>query len=207
MTRLEILLLAAGTSSRMGQPKALLPIGQNPLIRHQINQLQELGVPITLVLGAHAQTIQAAVDDTEVNLVFNADYPKGMGQSIAVGVQTIISSGRDPEAIMICAVDQPLIDSGHYNSLMEKAQQSDFSIIQSASDQGWQGIPTVFKSMHFQALIKLTGDQGAKSVIQKNPGQVTSIKARPGTLVDIDTPLQYRKFINNEPLSESLSKS
>ena len=198
MTRLEILLLAAGTSSRMGQPKALLPIGQNPLIRHQINQLQELGVPITLVLGAHAQTIQAAVDDTDLNLVFNADYPKGMGQSIAVGVQAIISSGRDPEAIMICAVDQPLIDSGHYNSLMEKAQQSDFSIIQSASDQGWQGIPTIFKSMHFEDLIKLTGDQGAKSVIQKNPGQVTTVKARPGALIDIDTPLQYRKLIDNK---------
>lgn len=198
MTRLEILLLAAGTSSRMGQPKALMPIGQNPLIRHQINQLQELGVSITLVLGAHAQTIQAALDDTDLNLVFNADYPKGMGQSIAVGVQAIIGSGRDPEAIMICAVDQPLIDSGHYNSLMEKAQQSDFSIIQSASDQGWQGIPTIFKSMHFKDLIKLTGDQGAKSVIQKNPEQVTSIKARPGTLIDIDTPLQYRKFIDNE---------
>ena len=59
----------------------------------------------------------------------------GMGHSIASGVQSIISSGRDLEAIMICAVDQPLIDSGHYNSLMEKAQQSDFSIIQSASDQ------------------------------------------------------------------------
>jgi len=202
MTKLEILLLAAGTSTRMGQPKALLPIGQKPLIRHQIEQLQALGKPITLVLGAQAQTIQVALDDTEVNLVFNADYPKGMGQSIAAGVQAIISGGRDPEAIMICAVDQPLIDSGHYNSLMEKAQQSDFSIIQSASDQGWHGIPTIFKSMHFEALTKLTGDQGAKSVIQKNPGQVTSIKARPGTLIDIDTPLQYHKFINKEPLSD-----
>jgi molybdenum cofactor cytidylyltransferase len=201
MTKLEILLLAAGTSSRMGQPKALLPIGQSPLIRHQLDQLQQLGRPITLVLGDHAQTIQAVLDDTDVNLVFNADYSMGMGHSIAAGVQAIIGSGRNPEAIMICAVDQPLIDSGHYNSLMEKAQQSDFSIIQSASDQGWHGIPTVFKSMHFQALTKLTGDQGAKSVIQKNPGQVTSVKARPGTLVDIDTPLQYRKFINNEPLS------
>lgn len=198
MTRLEILLLAAGTSSRMGQPKALLPIGQNPLIRHQINQLQELGMPITLVLGAHAQAIQAALDDTDVNFVFNADYPKGMGHSIAAGVQAIISGGRDPEAIMICAVDQPLIDSGHYNSLMEKAQQSDFSIIQSASDQGWQGIPTIFKSMHFEALTQLTGDQGAKSVIQKNSGKVTYVKGRPGTLIDIDTPLQYRKFIDNE---------
>lgn len=198
MIKLEILLLAAGTSSRMGQPKALLPIGQKPLIRHQINQLQQLGRPITLVLGAHAQTIQAVLDDLDVNHVFNADYPMGMGHSIAAGVQAIISSGRDPEAIMICAVDQPLIDSGHYNSLTEKAQQSDFSIIQSASDQGWQGIPTIFKSSHFEALTQLTGDQGAKSVIQKNSGKVTYVKGKPGTLIDIDTIDQYHKFINNE---------
>ena len=200
MIKLEILLLAAGTSSRMGQPKALLSIGQKPLIRHQIDQLQALGKPITLVLGAHAQTIQAALVDTEVNLIFNVDYPMGMGHSIASGVQSIISSGRDLEAIMICAIDQPLIDSAHYTSLIQKAQQSDFSIIQSASEEGWQGIPTIFKSLHFEALTKLTGDQGAKSVIQQNPRQVTSIKARPGTLIDVDTPLQYRKFINDQPL-------
>ena len=201
MIKLEILLLAAGTSSRMGQPKALLPIGQIPLIRHQIDQLQQLRKPITLVLGAHAQTIQAVLNDLDVNLVFNADYPMGMGHSIAAGVQAITRSGRHVEAIMICAVDQPLIDSRHYNSLMEKAQQSDFSIIQSASDQGWQGIPTIFKSSHFEALTQLTGDQGAKSVIQKNSGKVTYVKGRPGTLIDIDTPLQYRKFIDNEQLS------
>ena len=200
MIKLEILLLAAGTSSRMGQPKALLPTGQRPLIRHQIDQLQELGRPITLVLGAHAESIRAALVDTNLNIIFNADYAMGMGHSIAVGVQAIVNSNRHTEGIMICAVDQPLIDSGHYNSLMEKAQQSDFSIIQSASEEGWQGIPTIFKSLHFEALTKLTGDQGAKSVIQQNPGQVTAVKAMPGTLMDIDTLDQYGKFINDQPL-------
>ena len=198
MIKLEILLLAAGTSSRMGQPKALLPIGQKPLIRHQIDQLQELGRPITLVLGAHAESIRAALVDTNLNIIFNADYAMGMGHSIAVGVQAIVNSNRHTEGIMICAIDQPLIDSAHYTSLIQKAQQSDFSIIQSASEEGWQGIPTIFKSLHFEALTKLTGDQGAKSVIQQNPGQVTAVKAMPGTLIDVDTPLQYRKFIDNE---------
>lgn len=196
MIKLEILLLAAGTSSRMGQPKALLPIGQKLLIQHQINQLQGLGRPITLVLGAHAELIQAALNERELNFIFNKDYTKGMGHSIAAGVKAIKTSGRDAQAIMICAVDQPLIDMGHYQNLIQKAQQSDFSIVQSASDEDWRGIPTVFKSEHFEALSELTGDQGAKSVIQANPKQITAVKASSGALIDIDTTDQYKKILN-----------
>jgi molybdenum cofactor cytidylyltransferase len=195
MIKLEILLLAAGTSSRMGQPKALLPIGQKLLIQHQINQLQGLGRPITLVLGAHAELIQAALNETELNMIFNKHYTKGMGHSIAAGVQAIITSGREVEAIMICAVDQPLIDIAHYKNLIQKAQRSEFSIVQSASDENWRGIPTVFKSEHFEALTELTGDQGAKYVIQANCKQATAVQANPGSLIDIDTIDQYQSLI------------
>ena len=74
MIKAEILLLTAGKSSRMGQPKALLSIKGQPLISYQIDRLKELGLPITVVLGAYADAISNAATSKEVRLVLNKDF-------------------------------------------------------------------------------------------------------------------------------------
>lgn len=194
MIKAEILLLTAGKSSRMGQPKALLSIKGQPLISYQINRLKELGLPITVVLGAYADAISKVVTSKEVRLVLNKDFEKGMGSSIAFGTTSIQNTNPEIDAILVCAIDQPLIPLDHFENLISTASKTSFSIIQSLSEAGWIGIPTLFKSNHFEELSKLTGDEGAKSIIQNNLSMVKAFKAPADSLIDIDTYEQYRSL-------------
>jgi len=194
MIKAEILLLTAGKSSRMGQPKALLSIKGQPLISYQIDRLKELGLPITIVLGAYADAISNSAISKEVRLILNKDFEKGMGSSIAFGTTSIRNANPEIDAILVCAIDQPLIPLDHFENLLSTASKTDFSIIQSLSEVGWKGIPTLFKSNHFKALSKLTGDEGAKSIIQNNRSMVKAIKAPTDSLIDIDTYEQYQNL-------------
>ncbi|CAI8196092.1 MAG: Nicotine blue oxidoreductase [Flavobacteriaceae bacterium] len=194
MIKAEILLLTAGKSSRMGQPKALLSIKGQPLISYQIDRLKELGLPITIVLGAYADAISNSAISKEVRLILNKDFEKGMGSSIAFGTTSIRNANPEIDAILVCAIDQPLIPLDHFENLLSTASKTDFSIIQSLSEVGWKGIPTLFKSNHFKALSKLTGDEGAKSIIQNNLSMVKAVKAPSDSLIDIDTYEQYQNL-------------
>ena len=194
MIKAEILLLTAGKSSRMGQPKALLSIKGQPLISYQINRLKELGLPITVVLGAYADAISKVVTSKEVRLVLNKDFEKGMGSSIAFGTTSIQNTNPEIDAILVCVIDQPLIPLEHFENLLSTASKTDFSIIQSLSDAGWRGIPTLFKSIYFEALSKLSGDEGAKSIIQNNQSMVKAVEAPADSLIDIDTYEQYQSL-------------
>ena len=194
MIKAEILLLTAGKSSRMGQPKALLSIKGQPLISYQINRLKELGLPITVVLGAYADAISKVVTSKEVRLILNKDFEKGMGSSIAFGTTSIQNTNPEIDAILVCAIDQPLIPLDHFKNLLSTASKTNFSIIQSLSEVGWRGIPTLFKSNHFKALSKLTGDEGAKSIIQNHRSTVKAVKAPSDSLIDIDTYEQYQSL-------------
>jgi molybdenum cofactor cytidylyltransferase len=194
MIKAEILLLTAGKSSRMGQPKALLSIKGQPLISYQIDRLKELGLPITIVLGAYADAISNSAISKEVCLILNKDFEKGMGSSIAFGTTSIRNANPEIDAILVCAIDQPLIPLDHFENLLSTASKTDFSIIQSLSEVGWKGIPTLFKSNHFKALSKLTGDEGAKSIIQNNLSMVKAVKAPSDSLIDIDTYEQYQNL-------------
>ena len=194
MIKAEILLLTAGKSSRMGQPKALLSIKGQPLISYQIDRLKELSLPITVVFGAYADEISKAVTSKEIRLILNKDFEKGMGSSIAFGTTSIQNTNPEIDAILVCAIDQPLIPLDHFENLLSTASKTDFSIIQSLSEVGWKGIPTLFKSNHFKALSKLTGDEGAKSIIQNNLSMVKAVKAPSDSLIDIDTYEQYQNL-------------
>jgi len=194
MIKAEILLLTAGKSSRMGQSKALLSIKGQPLITYQIDRLKALDLPITVVLGAYADEISKAVTSKHIRLVLNKDFEKGMGSSIAFGTSSIRITNPEIDAILVCAIDQPLIPLDHFENLISTANETDFSIIQSLSEAGWRGIPTLFKSNHFEALNKLTGDEGAKSIIQNNLSMVKAVKAPSVSLIDIDTYEQYQSL-------------
>ena len=194
MIKAEILLLTAGKSSRMGQPKALLSIKGQPLISYQIDRLKALDLPITVVLGAYADDISKAVTSKVVRLVLNKDFEKGMGSSIAFGTASIQNTNPEIDAILVCAIDQPLIPLDHFEKLLSTANETDFSIIQSLSEAGWRGIPTLFKSRHFEALSKLSGDEGAKSIIQNHRSTVKAVKAPSDSLIDIDTYEQYQSL-------------
>ncbi len=85
MAKIPILLLAAGGSSRMGQPKQLLPWGNRTLIEHQILTLQKAGQPVNVVLGSNSDLVMPVIEKYPVNIFVNPNWESGMGSSISFG--------------------------------------------------------------------------------------------------------------------------
>ena len=191
MPKIVSLLLAAGHSSRMGQPKALLEWNQQPLILHQIKMLQTLGYPIAVVLGAHKELITTQLKDKKVLRISHPNYEAGMGSSIAAGISAI--RHLQPEAVLILAVDQPLVTSTYLNELIAYYQKNQAGIVQSVSTEGWKGIPVIFNERYFDALEGLVGDVGAKPVVKNHMADCLAFTPSE-LLTDIDTYAQYQEL-------------
>ena len=97
------------------------------------------------------------------------------------------------DGVLVSLVDQPLISSSHYLKMRKAFEKGKNQIIASESNQGWKGVPILFDSSYFEQIKSLTGDIGAKSILQKNISYAKFIKSG-DDLIDIDTPEFYKRF-------------
>lgn len=203
MPEIPILLLAAGGSSRMGQPKQLLPWGNQTLIGHQIQTLLETGQPVNVVIGSDSDLIIPVIEKFPVNIVINANWESGMGSSISLGITQIQQKFPNANGVLITILDQPLITSAYLEKIRTAFRTFSRQIIVSKSASGWTGVPVLFDKCYFEELSGLKNDEGAKKIIQRHPENVTHVEA--GELLDdMDTPEAYRqmqnKFLNQPDL-------
>jgi molybdenum cofactor cytidylyltransferase len=194
MAEIPVLLLAAGASRRMGQPKQLLPWGGNTLIEHQVHSLKKIQNPVFVVLGSNSGLIAPLLEKLRVNIIINDNWEKGMGNSISCGMGAVVNELKSPAGVLITLLDQPLIPVGHYERMISLFSQGFQQIIVSGSKSGWKGVPALFDSYYFEELTRLDGDSGAKKIIENNPEKITAIPCKE-CLEDIDTPESYRKIL------------
>ncbi len=195
MAEIPILLLAAGSSTRMGQPKQLLPWGNKLLIEHQIQTLLNTGNPVHIALGSNAHLVVPVVEKFRVNIVINENWEKGMGSTIATGANNLLSKAPIPPGVLIALLDQPLIPTNHFEKMIQKFQKGCKQIIVSKSISGWYGVPALFDKYYFKMLKKLDGKVGAKKIIQQHKGFITEIECD-DFLDDIDTQESYQHVLN-----------
>jgi molybdenum cofactor cytidylyltransferase len=189
-----ILILAAGSSSRMGASKQLLSVNGESLLIHTIKSALETRLQkILVVLGADEQIHRNAISNFPVNIIFNPDWKKGMGSSLKTGVKYFPEKNISSIVILVC--DQPLLSAKVILDLVEKHETSGKNIIASHY-ANTLGVPVYFSSKFFPALLALKDDQGAKKVILENPEEVDSIEFPQGE-IDLDTPEDYNNFIKN----------
>ncbi len=200
------MLLAAGASRRMGQPKQLLPWGKGTLIEHQINAFGNKGNPLFVVLGSDYNLIAPVIKNSNARIIFNHNWKNGMGSSISFGVQNIVRELPDSAAIMIVLLDQPLIPEAHFDRIISVYKPSSEQIIVTGSSKGRRGVPALFDRCYFDDLAGLNGDRGAKKIIEKNLDYVTIIVCEE-CLDDIDTHESYKrnleKFMNSTGTNSS----
>ncbi|MDX8337784.1 nucleotidyltransferase family protein [Draconibacterium sp. IB214405] len=195
MNNIPILLLAAGASSRMGQPKPLLPWGEETLIEHQIKTLSATGNPVVVVLGNQAESIIPFIKDLPVKFTINESWEQGMGTSIAAGVKFVEQQFPESKGVLITLIDQPLITTAHLNDLMLNFEQDKQQIIVSEADSGWQGVPVLFDRFYFDELSKLGGSKGAKTIFRNFTQHVKALRC--GEIPeDMDTPESYQRLLN-----------
>ena len=193
MLNIQLLLVAAGASSRMGEPKQLLPWNNQTLIEHQLNNLLKTNTTTSVVLGANAEKISSVIDSLPISIFTNPKWQNGMGNSISFGIQQLLEKDANIDGILISLIDQPLLTTEYFNKIIESFQINKKQIIVSQSENGWLGAPVLFDKTYFDELINLKGDEGAKLIISKNKNKIHLILAET-ILQDIDTPEAYQKL-------------
>ena len=184
-TDIEILILAAGSSSRLGQPKQLLKFHGTTLIRHIVLEALKSGVgKITVVTGHNAEQISAEIADLQVSHFYNKEWKEGLGASIRNGLSFITAKNPQLNAVIIAMVDQPFVDSDHLRKLADTYDPSRPMIIASAYS-GTFGVPVLVDSFYFKELKSLKGDEGGKKIFAAYLENIVEIPFFGGA-IDID---------------------
>ena len=188
--RIAGLILAAGSSSRMGKTKQLLPWGNTTLLGKAVSTAHASGLDeVLVVLGAKAKSIKAALGSLPCEVTINRKWEEGLGSSIRSGVSHLLSSKPLPDAILIMLADQPLVNADYLKELIHHFRKGDGEIV--CSNYGKKlGVPAIFDEKYSEELNRLSGDEGAGGIIADHID--TSFGLDAGNLtMDLDTPEDY----------------
>jgi CTP:molybdopterin cytidylyltransferase MocA len=191
-TRVAGLILAAGAGSRLGQPKALLRLGDELLLDRAVWTLGQAGcAPVVVVLGASAQEAAAAISSTGVEIVPNPDWATGMGSSLRAGLASL--TGR-ADAAVVSLVDQPGTTAATVERLVAAWRADGRAAV--ATYGGAPRNPVLLPAATWaQVAASAVGDQGARAWLRAHPGQVSEVACDDvGSADDIDTPADLRRF-------------
>lgn len=185
------IILAAGAASRMGKLKQLLPYGGKSFVQHAVNQSLEAGfVPVIVVTGAHADEVRETLAGASVMVAENEYWELGMGSSIACGMHALSDAAPDATAVAILLADQPLVTAEHLRRMRDLLSPDCVAV--AAEYAGSLGVPAIFTSALFGALLSLPAQVGAKQILRGRERIVAF--ALPEAATDIDTPEDYARL-------------
>src|SRR5574342_444989 len=180
--------LAAGESSRMGRPKALLPIDSQTFAEKIIAALKASRVgKIIVVLGHNPDEIKKRIETLPVTILINPDYQLGQLSSLQVAVRYLVA---DPscDGMLVHLVDHPYIDSALVDLMIERFYEAK-KLIVVPRYRGKRGHPVIFSRALLAELLAAPLDQGAKSVVHAHRAETLEIDTdKEGIAIDIDTP-------------------
>jgi molybdenum cofactor cytidylyltransferase len=192
--------LAAGTSSRLGQPKQLLTYGGRSLVR----RAAEVGVaagltPLVVVTGAHAAAVERELRGLPVHLVHNEGYRAGQSTSVRAGVSTL---PPETEAVVMLLGDMPAVDEEVVRALIAAWHATGAPLVQPTFD-GRPGNPVLFAASLFPEMLSLEGDEGGRPILQRHAERVQLVPTtQPGVLVDVDTWDAYTQLLAGHSQAE-----
>lgn len=178
-------ILAAGESKRLGQPKQLVRLQDEALVDRAVRAAREASVDqIVVVLGASDDEIRRQAK-LEATVVTNQDWNSGMASSIHCGLDRLTP---EMDAVILLNCDQPAVNATHLKSLVDAL---DKSTIAASTYADRIGTPAAFLREHFQALKSLRGDRGAREILLGD--DVAKIPLPDGEF-DIDTPADLERL-------------
>ena len=188
------LILAAGGSRRMGEPKQLLPWANTTLLEHTIGTARLAGISkLFIVLGGDSEAIQKKIGKEGLTWVQNPDWSQGMGTSIAAGIG-LLSDDPEIRGCLILLCDQPFITSTYLQAMIDTFDEQ---TIVASRYRDTPGAPCLFPRRYFAQLRQLEGDQGARKVLRKYLSKIKYPSIIPD-LRDIDTPGKYRQYVDRQ---------
>jgi molybdenum cofactor cytidylyltransferase len=206
------IILAAGGSSRFGQPKPLLGWHGKPFVRAVAETALAAGLsPVVVVTGANAEQVESAVNDLPVIIVRNEDWQSGQSSSIRAGLANLTpphpAPGHPPlpshvegrgevGAAIFLLADQPQTTPTVLHALTEEHALT-WSPIVAPLVHGQRANPVLFDRVTFPDLMALNGDVGGRAIFSKVPVNYLTWHDE-SLLSDVDTPEEYGKLVNGE---------
>ena len=187
--------LSAGESSRMGRPKALLPIDGQTFIERIVSALKQGGVErIVVVLGFNAEELRRRIAHLPVEILVNSDYKLGQLSSLQVAVR-YLEADNNCTGMMVHLVDHPYIDPALVKLMLQRFDPAKPAIVV-PRHQGKRGHPVIFSRSLFGELLNAPLDQGAKAVVNAHRDDTVELDTEDaGITLDIDTPELYRQHV------------
>jgi molybdenum cofactor cytidylyltransferase len=192
-----IILLAAGSSSRLGRAKQLIEFQGKTLIQKAIDEANKSQSDcLVVVLGANAGLIQTGFESSNTPFIINSDWQQGMSSSMQAGLRFLMEKEEiDQVLLMLC--DQPFVDASLLNKLINSKKTSGKGIV-AAAYSNTLGVPALFDRRYFEELVQLTGSEGAKKVIFNHQAEVHALDFPLGA-VDLDTEEDVSQFLIRYP--------
>jgi molybdenum cofactor cytidylyltransferase len=192
-----IILLAAGSSSRLGRAKQLIEFQGKTLIQKAIDEANKCQADcLVVVLGSNHELIQTGFESSSAPFIINPDWQQGMSSSMQAGLRFLMEKEEiDQVLLMLC--DQPFVDASLLNQLITAKATFGKGIV-AAAYSNTLGVPALFDRRYFEELLQLTGSEGAKKVIFNHQAEVHSLDFQLGA-VDLDTEEDVSQFLIRYP--------
>ena len=197
MNKTVIIILAAGSSSRLGRPKQLLPFGDRTLIETVSQAAVDAALgKVIVVTGAHEEPIREALAGLDITIVQNEGWEQGMSSSIRTGIKAMYEEGFAPAGVLLCVCDQPFITPELLTSMVRVKEEGGKGIVACAY-AGTIGVPVLFDSRYFYSLRDLAADEGAKSLLFRYSQDLGTIAFQDGAR-EIDTEEDYQRILKEQ---------
>jgi len=190
--RIGAVVLAAGTSSRMGEPKQLLRLGERSVLGRTLENLRGACVEqIILVLGSAAETIARQAEVEGVTLVINEQFREGMGSSLRTGIAAL---NHEIRAALVVLADQPFVRAATLDRLIERYIESGAQIA-IPTYRGFRGNPVLLDRSVFAEIMTLTGDIGCRAIFGSHTEGIVKVPVDDvGILLDIDSKSDFERL-------------
>ncbi len=197
------IILAAGDSTRMGYPKALLPLGTTTFLAHILTTVHKVGLgnPV-IILGRSADIIAPTVHNSSVSIRVNHDPDRGQLSSIQVGISSL-SSGT--EAAMIWPVDQPAVSETLVRDLVQLYIRANCRMVFPRHGDR-RGHPAILQQSVFQEFLDAPLHEGPKKIILRHLPEIAELATEESAVInDIDTPSEY-EALTGETVQSALAR-
>ena len=184
--KIGVVILAAGSSSRLGYPKQLVEFKGKPMLQHIIDVADSFEFETkVLVLGAASDEITEKIEPGKFEMLLNENWQEGMASSIRAGLERSLEKEKDLEHLLILLSDQPFVSKERIDALVK--EQLTANTEATFSEYGGDvGVPAIFSSSVFPYLKELKGDHGAKKLIYDRKIEFRTVKFEKGNF-DVDT--------------------
>jgi|SRR5215472_12862298 len=184
---LAAVILAAGESRRMGEPKALVAVQGRTFIEHLFDATRLPRIGITrIVLGAYAAEIRAKLEFDAAMIVVNPYWPSGQLSSIQAAIRSL--PARTTEGVVICPVDHPLVSQHLISELISRFDSSGKAIVL-PTHRGKRGHPVIFRASLYEELLVASPKVGARQVVWSHALEVQEVSTEEqGVILNLNDP-------------------